>query len=232
MFVKKVLGRFMRNKLLKIVIGALCIYFTIVCFTPNVMSQIGKSQAFGLNAVPEIDGYHPEWEWPNALDTFGAHSLKYKEEYLKEDVLSISLLFYHNSNDIDIGIMINLSESDKVRMGLGAYYDYEEKELTYNPVYILQGESSSSEEYTDEKSIDEYLNKYGLTRQDVERCQEYAIYDVIVKTWTKAHLESYWLERWKLKLCKVTDNTFQFEEESQEEGSDLILMEVEKPKDR
>lgn len=25
--------------------------------------------------MPEIDGHYPEWEWPNALDMFGAESL-------------------------------------------------------------------------------------------------------------------------------------------------------------
>ena len=32
-----------------------------------------------------------------------------------------------------------------------------------------------------------------------------AIYNVIVKSWTKVYPESYWLERWKLKTCKVVD---------------------------
>ena len=61
----------MQSRFFKIVIGVLCIYFIISviisCFTPNVMSQIGKWQAYGLNRVPEIDGYYPEWEWSNAL---------------------------------------------------------------------------------------------------------------------------------------------------------------------
>lgn len=212
----------MQNKFLKIVIGVLCIYFIISCFTPNVMSQIGEQQVFGLNRVPEIDAFYPEWEWEIALETFGALSLDYKEEYLKEDVLFISFLFFDDSNDVNIYSAVNLSESDNVILYLSADYDYEEKKLTYHPVSILQGEPGNSEDYTaencteysDEKSIDEYLNKYGLTRQDVKRYQEYVIYKVIVKTWTKAHITQwYWLERCKLKLCKVEDNTFRFAEE-------------------
>ena len=78
----------MQSRFFKIVIGVLCIYFIISviisCFTPNVMSQIGEWQAYGLNRVPEIDGYYPEWEWSNALDTFGAESLDYKGKYLRE----------------------------------------------------------------------------------------------------------------------------------------------------
>ncbi|MCM1386798.1 MAG: hypothetical protein NC231_05695 [Bacillus sp. (in: Bacteria)] len=35
--------------------------------------------------------------------------------------------------------------------------------------------------------------------------EEYAIYDVVVKTWTKEH--------WQSKRCRVEDNTFRFAEE-------------------
>ena len=107
---------------------------------------------------------------------------------------------------------------------MGVDYDYEKKELIYEPVYILQGDLGNIEEeivaYTDEKSIDECLSRYGLTRKDVQEYQEYAIYEVVVKTWTKAHKESYWVERWKLKR-KVVDNTFQLEDFEEEEKADL-----------
>ena len=141
----------------------------------------------------------------------GAADVNYKEEYLREDVSFVNLCFFDKSNDVNIGIMVILSESDKVRMKLDMYYDYEEKKLIYKPIYILQGESGYSEIYKDEKSIDEFLSKYGLTRQAVKEYQDYAIYDVVVKTWSKAHLEWYWLESLKLKLCKAEDNTFRFE---------------------
>ena len=202
-----------QNKFFKIVIVVLCICFIILCLRPNVMSQISKWQVAGLNRVPEIDGFYPEWEWWEALEV-GALSLDYKEEYLKDDILSVSLHFYDNSNDVRINTMVNISESDKVRMNLRMFYDYEEKKLIYRPVSIYIEEPNDSERYLDEKSIDECLNKYGLTRQDVKAYQEYVIYDVIVRTWTKAHITQwYWLESWKLKLCKVEDDTFRFEEE-------------------
>ena len=203
-----------QNKFFKIVIVVLCICFIILCLKPNVMRQIGKWQVAELNRVPEIDGFYPEWEWWETLETMGAFDVNYKEEYLREDVLSISYLFFDDSNDVNIYMMINISESDKVRMGLNTVYDYEEKKLIYRPVSIYIGEPNNSERYSDEKSIDEYLNKYGLTRQDVKEYQEYAIYDIIVRTWTKAHITQwYWFESWKLKQCKVEDNTFRFEEE-------------------
>ena len=83
-------------------------------------------------------------------------------------------------------------------MKLDVDYNYEEKKLIYAPIYILQGEPGCSEMYSDEKSIDEYLNKYGLTRQEVKEYQEYAIYNVIVKSWTKVY---------PLKKHKCMNNT-------------------------
>ncbi|MDE7197392.1 MAG: TipC family immunity protein [Lachnospiraceae bacterium] len=171
--------------------------------------------------VPELEGclsgWRDEWEWMGALETMGASSIDYKEEYLREEVAFISLTFFHNvdydNNDVNIGIMVNLSEPDQVRMKVDIHYDCKKKELKYEPIYILQGKSGNADKYTDEKSVDEYLSRYGLTRKDVQEYQEYAVYDIVVKTWAKAHHEFYWLERWKLKQCKVIDHTFQFEDE-------------------
>ena len=109
-----------------------------------------------------------------------------------------------------------MSEADKVKLEMAAYYNYEKKELIYYPIAITQGDPNNPEgvieEYIDEAIINEYLNRYGLTRKDVQRYQDYVIYGVVVKTWTKAHKESYWLERWKLK-SRVVDHTFWFERE-------------------
>ena len=217
----------MNNKFSKIIIAISSTLFVLSgilfgksCFTPNILSQIGESKIYGAIDVPELDdclsGWRDEWEWMAALETMGATSINYKEEYLKEEVSEILLGFY-DDNDVSINIGVILSEPDNVIMVLEAVYDYERKELIYEPVYIyiVQGDWENLDnikEYTDEKSIDECLDRYGLTRKDVQKYQEYAIYKVVVKTWTKAHWQSYWLERWKLKRCTLVDNTFRFEE--------------------
>ena len=223
----------MNNKFLKIMISILCILFIVSscirlgksCFTPNILGQIGESKIYGAVDVPELDdclsGWRDEWEWMTALETFGALDVEYNEDYLRKNVEFVSLLFFYDTvdyceiNDFNISVGVNLSETDQVIMDLQMRYDYDKKELIYEPVYIVQGDwenLDNIEEYTDEKSIDECLDRYGLTRQDVQKYQEYAIYKVVVKTWTKAHRQSYWLERWKLKRCTLVDNTFRFEE--------------------
>ena len=216
----------MRGFVLKVVICVLCIYSIISVVVslskPNVMDEIGEQKIYGLARMPEIYfSGRDEWDWILGLETMGALSIDYQEEYLREDVTMISLHFYYDTNDYNeindfsIGMKIVLSESDKVAMGLTADYDYEKKELTYNPIVILQGDPNDpegiiEEEYIDETIINQYLNRYGLTRKDVQRYQDYVIYEVVVKTWTKAHKESYWLERWKLKRKEI-DHTFWFE---------------------
>lgn len=206
----------MHKKVLKIVICVLCVCFIIVIsfFKSNVLDKIGEWKIHGLVLVPEIEAIYDnnESEWMLALETFGAMLVDYQKEYLREDVSYISLLFLNDNNDVNISAQIILSEADKVKMYVAARYDYKKKELLYRPVYIIQGEPGNTMEYRDEKTIDEYLSRYGLTRKDVQEYQEYIIYDVVVKTWTQAHWESYWLERWKLKR-RVIDHTFRFEEE-------------------
>lgn len=193
----------MNKKVLKALIGLLCLcsIFVIPFFTPNVMDEIGKWKIHCLVQVPEIEAIHDdnESDWMLALETFGVKWVDYREEYLREDVPEISLHFRDGTNDIDIDALIILSEADKVYMYIAAHYDYEKKKLLYEPVYIIQRDPGNEEVYEDEKTIDGYLNRYGLTRKDVQEYQKYVIYDVVVKTWTKAHRKSYWLERWKLK---------------------------------
>lgn len=210
----------MQKFVLKVFICVLCTYSiigTVVSFLkPNVLDEIGKSKIYGLFRVPEVHySGHDLSDWIFGLETMGALDVNYQEKYLREDVSEISLLFYYDTssyseiNDFSIHIKVILSESDEVTMWMRAYYDYEKKELIYDPVYIVQGKRDKRKEYTDEKSIDEFLNRYGLTRKDVQRYQDYAIYGVVVRTWTKVYREFYWLERWKLK-SRVIDNTFRF----------------------
>ncbi len=203
----------MNKSLLKVVIFVFCISFMMVLLRPNVMDEMGRWQVYGANAVPEIDGFYPTWEWEMAVEMFGSLWIEYKEEYLRDDISSIQIWFYDKNDDVDIMSIISLSEIDKVRLRIGMEYDSKKKKLHYEPIYILHGESGDAEVYEEEEKVNEYLNKYGVTREDVKAYQEYVVYDVVVKTWSKTYLKNYWVEKWKLKCCNTEDNTFQFPEE-------------------
>lgn len=203
----------MNKSLLKVVIFVFCISFMMVLLRPNVMDEMGRWQVYGANAVPEIDKFYPVWEWEMALETFGALDVYYKEEYLRDDIKYVKAHFYYNSNDVAISSMVTLSEEDEVWLKIRVDYDYEEKKMVYAPIFIRQGESDDTEIYEEEETVNEYLIKYGVTREDVKAYQEYMVYDVAVKTWSKTYLKNYWVEKWKLKCCDTEDNTFQFPEE-------------------
>ncbi len=203
----------MNKSLLKVVIFVFCISFMMVLLRPNVMDEMGRWQVYGANAVPEIDKFYPVWEWEMALETFGALDVYYKEEYLRDDIKYVKAHFYYNSNDVAISSMVTLSEEDEVWLKIRVDYDYEEKKMVYAPIFIRQGESDDTEIYEEEETVNEYLIKYGVTREDVKAYQEYMVYDVAVKTWSKTYLKNYWVEKWKLKCCNTEDNTFQFPEE-------------------
>lgn len=203
----------MNNALIRMVIFVFSTSLTMAWIRPNVMDEMGVSQVYGANKVKEIDRFYPVWEWEMALETFGALWVDYKEEYLKDDIESIEIWFYDKKDDVSIISIIDLSEKDKVRLRIGMEYDSKKKKLQYEPIYILYGESGDAEVYEEEEKVNEYLNKYGVTREDVKAYQEYIVYDVAVKTWSRRYLKYYWLEKWKLKLCDTVDNTFQFPEE-------------------
>lgn len=203
----------MNNALIRMVIFVFSTSLTMAWIRPNVMDEMGVSQVYGANKVKEIDRFYPVWEWEMALETFGALWVDYKEEYLKDDIESIEIWFYDKKDDVSIISIIDLSEKDKVRLRIGMEYDSKKKKLQYEPIYILYGESGDAEVYEEEEKVNEYLNKYGVTREDVKAYQEYVVYDVVVKTWSKTYLKNYWVEKWKLKCCNTEDNTFQFPEE-------------------
>ena len=112
----------MNNALKRMVIFVFCTSLIMAWLRPNAMEEIGRSQAYALNRVPESEGYHPAWEWKMSLETVGALSVDYKMEYLRKDVPSIALHFSDSSNDIRIGVTINLSEQDKVTLEMEVYY--------------------------------------------------------------------------------------------------------------
>ena len=201
-----------RIKVLKLLLPiGMCMLLVIYNLRTNVMDKIGVQKMYGLVKIPEVVGVHDAWEWYVGLETFGALSVNYKEEYLDRGVEEIGLHFSADDNNIGITIIKWMSKEDSLKMMLYANYDYANKILEYEPVEIVQSEGKDCKIYTDSKSITQYMSQYDITKEDVEEYYEYAIYDVIVRTWTKRYRQFYWLEKWKLECCMI-DNSFIFEE--------------------
>ncbi|MDE7321194.1 MAG: TipC family immunity protein [Lachnospiraceae bacterium] len=201
-----------RIKVLKLLFPiGMCLFLVFYNLRTNVLEQIAESKMYGLVKIPEVVGVHDAWEWYVGLETFGALEVNYKEEYLDENVKEIGLHFSADDNNIGITIIKWMSGGDSLRMMLYANYDYTNKVLEYEPIEIVQREGEDCKIYTDSKSIRQYMSKCNITEEDVEDYYEYAIYDVIVRTWTKRYRQFYWLEKWKLERCTI-DNSFAFEE--------------------
>ena len=201
-----------RIKILKLLLPiGMCVLLVFYNFRMNVLDEIAEQKIYGLVKIPEVVGVHDAWEWYVGLETFGAISVYYEEEYLDKSVKEIGLHFSANDNNIGIAIIKWMSEEDSLRMMLYANYDYTNKVLEYEPVEIVQGEGEDCKIYTDSESIRQYMAQYNITKEDVEDYYEYAIYDVIVRTWTKRYRQFYWLEKWKLERCTI-DNSFVFKD--------------------
>lgn len=201
-----------RIKILKLLLPiGMCVLLVFYNLRMNVLDEIAEQKIYGLVKIPEVVGVHDAWEWYVGLMTFGALDVNYDETYLGDEFKKISLLFNAEDNDIGIYATIWISKNDSLKMMLNANYDYTNKVLEYEPVEIVQGEGEDCKIYTDSESIRQYMAQYNIAKEDVEDYYEYAIYDVIVRTWTKRYRQFYWLEKWKLERC-TTDNSFAFEE--------------------
>ena len=201
----------MKIKILKIGVSIIWISVLFVYFRANALDEICKQKIHGLNKVPEICGVNKEWEWYDTLEWFTLNTVVYDNEFLKENIERIDITFFNNKREISIFMSAYLSKADKVCILFLVDYDGKNKELIYNPISIAIGpDNGCAKFFKDEESICKYLNKYGVTKENVNDYYEYLVYDVVVKTWVKAHKGIFKLEKWKLMHCKIIDNSFSF----------------------
>ena len=98
-------------------------------------------------------------------------------------------------------------------------YDYEGRFITYEPISISDKpkETGKVTHYYDEKNVNMYLKEFGITKEDIEEYQHYALYDVVVRTWVKTHGGDYEEAKKRMERVKIFDNTYEFTEEGTKE---------------
>lgn len=198
-----------KKKLIYIAILLLLVIdFLFNCMRANVMERICNAGTGKINRVTELEEYDSE-EWNMVLETFGAMSIDYRKEMLKDNV-EIHLLFFHSKEKVNVTTNVYLS--DEILLNIYTEYDCEKEKLIYRPIEIVDVSAGAGNGifYHDEESINQFLQECGVTRREVEKYQKYALYDVVVRTWIKANGGIGWLERMKLESCTV-DNTFNFD---------------------
>ena len=109
-----------------------------------------------------------------------------------------------------------LSENEIIHIGIK--YNHKTRSITYTPIYIFEENTEGEFGYlTNEKDINECLDKYGITEADIREYQHYILYDVVYQSWisgTRNGRKLNVLDYWNIKEI---DNTFSFEENVSDE---------------
>lgn len=178
----------------------------------NIMDEIyraiKKNDFKVINIVPELKDIN--YEDLSQLENFGGLSIPYKEEYLKDSFKSE--LFFPVKDD-KIQILSNVRLDSATLLIIYMSYDYKNKIMNMEPIHISYREEDQElgEHYYDSQTITEFLNRFDLEEKDIKEYQDYFLYDIVVKTWAKAHGENVEKAVQKMKECKRIDKTFTFE---------------------
>lgn len=160
--------------------------------------------------VSELEQIDNEWIEFNEWMESDVH-ISYQEEKLPDN-LSVELVLPLNMKEIKINGHMWIS--DNVLVNIPIKYKPYIKIITYEPIniFVKSGTSDIGETYTDEEKILQYLEVYNVKKEDIKKCQDYLLYDLITKSWTQAYIGNNKIEQMKLKCCIQIDNTFNFED--------------------
>ena len=213
-----------KKKVLLILVSIIffCIWYwwMYVLFWSNALDRIsvaadlakdGHYQLF--NKVKEIKMNHDDYEAHLAYEFMGWSVLIYNQEYL-ENAYEAEIYLLAGERDLDIKACRYLenSEDKKVAIEMRMCYERNTNDLLLKPVFISvqTGEDEYGQYYDEKDMVYQYLDQYNISEEDIREYQNYILYDVVVKTWTKAHGGLNFLERMKIGLC-IEDHTFDFE---------------------
>lgn len=195
-----------------LLILAYCSYYRV---NGNVFDKIYWAKEHGFRKFMRIeelktDGHGKDYEFLAAVEDIGVAMFDYKEEFLRKDIESVTILT-GRKGDKEIGITLKKSLSDTMCMYVKMEYDYSKRTLTYSPVWFYEEVEGSliGNRHTNSIVL-KYMEEYGITEEDIREYQNYALYDVVVKTWVKGNGGIEWYEAWKIKRCRKIDNTFAF----------------------
>lgn len=130
--------------------------------------------------------------------------LRYKEEYLKDEV-KIRLFFPKDKQYTQIYGSVDLKKHTHIIIDMA--YNPMNRSLILEPIYISNWENGMYKYYEDKESITQYLEEYNITEEDIRDYQDYILYEVILKTWVETQGGNYEREREKLERC-IIDQTF------------------------
>lgn len=191
-----------------LIVGSFYYFFKEV----NVMNEIytanKRMDLKAFNKVPEIKGV--SYEDLSDYENFGGLSIPYKQEFLRSDCES-ELFFPAIGGKVMIKSNVRLDACTLLIIHMS--YDYKNKVMIMEPIHISyrKEDQELGEHYYDSQTITEFLNRFHLEEKDIREYQDYFLYDVVVKTWAKAHGGNADKAVQKMKECIKIDKTFTFD---------------------
>ena len=193
--------------------------FDFFILKDSVMEDIYRNVYWGnYKRINKMEGLETITSETINMDLFMSNTVSsnYKDDYLKDDVrvsLSFSPKEEANNKKIQIGSVVTLSEDISVYIGM--YYDHKTHTLTYEPIFIyVENDELWPTTITEKAEINQYLEEYGITEDDIREYQHYVLYDVVYQSWisgTRNGRKLNALDYWNIKEI---DNTFSFEEKN------------------
>ena len=205
--------------LVSIILFCIWYWWMYVLFWSNALDRISVAADLAKGGYYKPFQKVEELEWIGtdddymAYDFFGCDSVDYEEEYIKDNY-NIGIFYENTSDNIVIEGSCNVKNQPDNNMWiiLHMIYNPKEKKLVLEPIAVSvkdKGENVATH-YYDKENIDQYMKQCNISEEDIREYQNYILYDVVVKTWTKAHGGLNFLERLKIGLC-IEDHTFDFE---------------------
>ena len=206
--------------LVSIILFCIWYWWMYVLFWSNALDRISIAADLAKGGYYKPFQKVEELEWIGtdddymAYDFFQCMSIDYKQECIKDKVKA-GIYITDSERDITLTGSIALKQEENVEVYLimNMQYDRVKRKMIILPVYISAWEIIADKEeggyYYDKENIDQYMKQCNITEEDIREYQNYILYDVVVKTWTKAHGGLNFLERMKIGLC-IEDHTFDF----------------------
>ena len=136
----------------------------------------------------------------------------YKDEYMNSNESAIRLSIWKKEPEVFIGHWIYGSKNNESRdkIFIGIAYSVSKKELTYERLYISTEQADASlgkDAHVGYQQIEAFMDKYSITREDIERMQQ-ELFDRIITDWCNGNAG---LTRFSLEnpgKFTIVDNTW------------------------
>ena len=202
--------------LVSIILFCIWYWWMYVLFWSNALDRISYAVDDGIDGNLYCFERIKEAEECFWDEMYGGVQISYSDEYVKDNTFVGVYSSDKGNFKLSSGFALEEQGNKEISVFTGMSYDRDMHKLVLEPVFIIvyemDGTGVIDREYYDKENIDQYLDQYNISEEDIRECQNYILYDVVVKTWTKAHGGLNFLERLKIGLC-IEDHTFDFEYE-------------------